>query len=51
MKNEIDMVQNGLPIFRADGKVLKSKLFSEPELKTILAKYPLDGNGKEPIRE
>ncbi len=31
--------ENGLPIFRADGKVLKSKLFSAPDLSPILTKY------------
>jgi predicted HAD superfamily Cof-like phosphohydrolase len=30
---------NGQPIFRADGKVLKSNLFSGPELNPILEKY------------
>ena len=40
--------ENGQPIFRADGKVLKSKLFSQPDLQSILAKYPPGGNGKEP---
>jgi len=40
--------ENGQPIFRADGKVLKSKLFSQPDLQSILAKYLPDGNGKEP---
>lgn len=38
--------ENGLPIFRADGKVLKSKLFSEPELAPLLAKHGWSGNGK-----
>lgn len=38
--------ENGLPIFRADGKVLKSKLFSEPDLTPVLAKYGWNGNGK-----
>lgn len=31
--------ENGNPIFREDGKVMKSNLFSEPDLKTILEKY------------
>ena len=31
--------ENGEPIFREDGKVMKSHLFSEPDLKTILEKY------------
>lgn len=43
--------ENGLPIFRADGKVLKSKLFSQPELSPILAKYAGEaesgGNGRK----
>ena len=28
--------ENGEPIFREDGKVMKSHLFSEPDLKSIL---------------
>lgn len=28
--------ENGCPVFREDGKVLKSKLFSEPDLEKIL---------------
>ncbi|TLN18939.1 hypothetical protein FDZ74_06425 [bacterium] len=39
--------ENGLPIFRADGKVLKSKLFSQPDLESVLAKYKPDGNGRD----
>lgn len=31
--------ENGEPIFREDGKVMKSELFVEPDLKTILEKY------------
>ena len=31
--------ENGEPIFREDGKVIKSNLFSEPDLKSILEKY------------
>lgn len=31
--------ENRKPIFREDGKVIKSNLFSEPDLKTILEKY------------
>lgn len=31
--------ENGNPIFREDGKVIKSNLFSEPDLKSILEKY------------
>ena len=31
--------ENGEPIFREDGKVMKSNLFSEPDLKSILEKY------------
>lgn len=31
--------ENGNPIFREDGKVMKSHLFSEPDLKSILEKY------------
>lgn len=31
--------ENGKPIFREDGKVMKSNLFSEPDLKSILEKY------------
>ncbi|MCX7669636.1 MAG: hypothetical protein N2439_06165 [Anaerolineae bacterium] len=31
--------ENGQPIYRTDGKVLKSSRFSEPELKTILARF------------
>ena len=31
--------ENGNPIFREDGKVIKSNLFSEPDLKFILEKY------------
>lgn len=31
--------ENGNPIFREDGKIMKSHLFSEPDLKTILEKY------------
>ena len=38
--------ENGQPIFRADGKVLKSKLFSQPDLKAVLAKYEADGDGQ-----
>jgi len=30
--------ENGSPVYREDGKVLKSKLFSEPDLESILAK-------------
>lgn len=37
--------ENGQAIYRADGKVLKSSRFSEPDLKTILARFtePHDG--------
>ena len=31
--------ENGNPIFREDGKVMKSHLFIEPDLKSILEKY------------
>lgn len=31
--------ENGEPIFRKDGKIIKSHLFREPELKSILEKY------------
>ena len=31
--------ENGNPIFREDGKIMKSNLFIEPDLKTILEKY------------
>ena len=31
--------ENGEPIFREDGKVIKSDLFIEPDLKSILEKY------------
>ncbi len=31
--------EQGRPIFRADGKVLKSRLFSEPNLRPILERY------------
>ena len=31
--------ENGEPIFREDGKIMKSHLFREPELKYILEKY------------
>lgn len=31
--------ENGNPIFREDGKIMKSHLFSEPDLKSILEKY------------
>ena len=31
--------ENGNPIFREDGKVMKSELFVEPNLKSILEKY------------
>ena len=31
--------ENGKPIFREDGKIMKSHLFSEPDLKSILEKY------------
>lgn len=31
--------ENGKPIFREDGKIMKSDLFSEPDLKSILEKY------------
>ena len=31
--------ENGEPIFREDGKIMKSHLFSEPDLKSILEKY------------
>ena len=31
--------ENGNPIFREDGKVMKSNLFSEPDLKSILKKF------------
>jgi len=37
--------ENGQPIFRADGKVLKSKLFSQPDLQAVLAKYAHGANG------
>ena len=40
--------EDGSVIYREDGKVLKSKLFSQPDLQSILAKYPPGGNGKEP---
>ncbi len=43
--------ENGQPIFRADGKVLKSKLFSQPDLQAVLAKYETDGNGQNPVLE
>lgn len=38
--------ENGQPIFRADGKVMKSKLFREPELEPVLAKYGTGENEK-----
>ena len=28
--------ENGQPVFRKDGKILKSKLFSEPDLRSII---------------
>lgn len=31
--------ENGNPIFREDGKIMKSNLFIEPDLKSILKKY------------
>ena len=31
--------ENGEPIFREDGKVMKSELFVEPDLKSILEEY------------
>ena len=31
--------ENGEPIFREDGKIMKSHLFIEPDLKSILEKY------------
>lgn len=31
--------ENGQPIYRADGKVLKSSRFSEPDLKRILVRF------------
>ncbi len=31
--------ENGNPIFREDGKIMKSNLFSEPDLKSILEEY------------
>ena len=31
--------ENGEPIFREDGKIMKSNLFSEPDLKSILEEY------------
>ena len=31
--------ENGMPIYRADGKVLKSDRFTEPDLRSILANY------------
>ncbi len=31
--------ENGQPIYREDGKVLKSERFTEPELAAILARY------------
>jgi hypothetical protein len=31
--------ENGRPIYREDGKVLKSAQFSEPDLETILARF------------
>lgn len=31
--------ENGDPIFREDGKIMKSHLFIEPDLKSILEKY------------
>lgn len=31
--------ENGNPIFREDGKIMKSNLFSKPDLKSILEKY------------
>jgi len=39
--------ENGQPIFRADGKVLKSKLFSQPDLRAVLAKYAHSANGND----
>lgn len=39
MSNMSKLDENGNPIFREDGKVMKSHLFSEPDLKTILEKY------------
>ena len=31
--------KDGNPIFREDGKIMKSELFVKPDLKTILEKY------------
>ncbi len=31
--------RDGQPIFRSDGKVLKSDLFNEPDLRSVLEKY------------
>lgn len=31
--------ENGRPIYRADGKVLKSAIFSRPDLKAVLDRY------------
>ena len=39
MSNMSKLDKNGNPIFREDGKVIKSHLFREPELKSILEKY------------
>jgi predicted HAD superfamily Cof-like phosphohydrolase len=35
--------ENGKPIHRADGKVLKSARFTQPDLKMILEKYSKNG--------
>ena len=39
MSNMSKLDENGEPIFREDGKIMKSHLFIQPDLKTILEKY------------
>jgi predicted HAD superfamily Cof-like phosphohydrolase len=43
--------ENGEPIYRADGKVTKSKLFKEPNLKAILFPTEEQQVGKEDMCE
>jgi predicted HAD superfamily Cof-like phosphohydrolase len=37
--NMTKLDENGKPIYREDGKVIKSSLFKEPDLESILEKY------------
>jgi predicted HAD superfamily Cof-like phosphohydrolase len=37
---------NGLPIFREDGKVLKSELYFKPNIRAIIEEEPIQMNGQ-----